>query len=156
LLIEMRKATNSDLEKIYEIELECFAEDAFSKTLLRYIINSKNFLTIVAVADGEPVGFISGYINHEGSKKVGHVYTLDVKGGFRRRGIGSSLLTALENAFVEMGVVSCYLEVRAENIGALRLYNKHGYEKLSVMKHYYGFGVDGIRLKKNLNRKVPT
>jgi len=152
LTITIRKATLKDLEAIYPIELECFAQEAFSKQLLEYFLRSKDFLTLIASLNGEAVGFITGSVESFRGKPVGHIYTLDVKRNHRRKGVGSSLLQALECALAERGVEVCILEVRLSNVAAQNLYFKHGYKPSQTLKDYYGFGADGVRLEKSLKR----
>ena len=148
--ISVRKATEDDLEVIYKIELECFADDAFTKRQLEYLLMSSSSVTLIAVLNGEAVGFITGSFDRSGNPAVCHVYTLDVKRSYRRRGVGSTLLDLLEHAMAEKGAETCYLEARIDNIAARNLYVKHGYSPVRTLADYYGFGADGLRFKKDL------
>jgi ribosomal-protein-alanine N-acetyltransferase len=139
-----------DLDDIDGIELECFTDESFSKELLKCFLTSPDFVTLIAVLDGEPAGFITGSIFHSKGKLAGHIFTLDVKRKFRRRGVGSTLLDALECVLAEKGVEVCYLEVRLDNVAAKRLYLKRGYKLLEVLEDYYGFGEPAVRLQKRL------
>ena len=85
---------------------------------------------------------------------MGHIWTLEVLPPYRKRGIGARLLTELEERLRAMGAVECYLEVRADNEPALRLYEKLGYEKECRLEDYYGPGVDGFRMRKPLAPKA--
>ncbi len=149
--ISVRKATEEDLEVIYKIELECFADNAFTKRQLEYLLRSANSVTLVAVLDGEPVGFITGSVDRSRDPAVCHVYTLDVKRSYRRMGVGSTLLDLLEHAMAEKGAGICYLEARTDNIAAQNLYVKHGYRPFRILRDYYGFGADGLRFRKDLS-----
>ena len=142
----------TDLDEIYKIETECFTVDAFTYSHLEYCLRSPNFLKLIASIDGEAAGFIIGLLEGSRKKIVGHVYTLDVKHKFRRMGIGSMLLEALEKNFIDKGAVISCLEVRLDNIAAKRLYLKHGYSPKKIFRDYYGPGLDAVRLEKNLRK----
>jgi ribosomal protein S18 acetylase RimI-like enzyme len=58
-------------------------------------------------------------------------------------------LQEIEKIFKEKGVKACRLEVREDNIAALRLYQKSGYKKVAKLKNYYG-NAHGIYLQKDL------
>jgi len=151
LPISVRTATADDLEVTYKIEAECFADDAFTRQQLEYLLRAEDSVTLIAFLSEEPVGFIAGSVDRS-KKTIGHVYTLDVKQNYRRRGVASRLLDSLERALAERGVQSCYLEARVDNVAAQNLYSKHGYRPLGTLKDYYGFGADGLRFRKRLDR----
>jgi len=135
---------------MYEIELECFVHDAFSRRLLEYFLRSPDYLNLIAFLDGKPAGFITASVDESRGRPMCRIYTLDVKSDCRRKGIGSSLLAFLEHILAEENVQACYLEVRADNEAARNLYLKNGYKPLERLRDYYGFGRDGIRYKKDL------
>jgi len=116
---EIREATLTDLDEIYKIEVECFAGNAFTYSHLEYCLRSPSFVKLVASVNGEVAGFIIGSLEDSRERIVGHVYTLDVKRKFRRMGIGSTLLEALEKIFINRGVEKCRLEVRLDNTAAI-------------------------------------
>ncbi len=148
MVFSVRKATADDLDSLFRIEAECFGEEAFSREQLAYCLLAPDFVSLVALVDGEVVGFVVGSVEKSAEKNVGHVYTLDVKKGHRKRGIGGNLLESLESALIEKGVTSFVLEVRVDNVSAGRLYSKHGYESVVRLKDYYDEGVDAVRLRK--------
>jgi len=151
--LEIREAVLADLDEIYEIEIECFIEEAFTYHQLEYCLRSPDFVTLIASVNGETAGFISGLFEDSRKRIVGHVHTLDVKRKFRRMKIGSALLEALEKIFLNKGAEKCYLEVRVDNVAARRLYLKHGYRPEKIFRNYYGSGLDAVRMEKNLWRK---
>jgi len=147
---EIRKAYEKDLDLLYEIELECFGGDAFAKPQLAYCLSSPSFLTLVVLDREQPVGFITGSVENLCQELVGHIYTLDVKPDYRRKGLGVRLLKAFEQALAQRGVRAFCLEVSVDNIAARNLYIKAGYRLHEKLKDYYEPGKDGIRLKKSL------
>jgi ribosomal-protein-alanine N-acetyltransferase len=150
LSFNIRKATIDDLSSLHKIEAECFTDEAFTKNQLEYCLKSSDFVTLVASVDGETIGFITGSIEILSEETAGHIYTLDVKQGHRKRGFGGRLLDAFESSLAEKGIRIIYLEVRVGNISARKLYLKHGYKPHGILKDYYGPRVDAVMLRKTL------
>jgi len=151
LQIVIREAKIDDLETLYKIELECFGHEAFAKSWLEYFLKTPKFLNLVALVKEEIAGFIISSIEHYGNRTYGHIYSLDVSLKYRRRGVAYKLLDKAEEIFIESGAKSCHLEVRTDNVPALRLYRKRGYTTMETLKNYYRTGVNGFRLKKDLS-----
>ncbi len=55
----------------------------------------------------------------------------------RRKGIGSAVLQQLVGTLQGQGFTTLYLEVRARNKLAIRLYNSHGFSKVGMRRAYY-------------------
>lgn len=149
LSITVQRATINDLERLYQIERECFTIEAFGKGHIAYLLQNPNTLSLVAHVNGEIAGFIIGLIHRHDKMITGRVYTIDVAVKHRRKGVGLRLLNELEQKFLKKGVKICYLEVRLDNVAAVELYRKHGYVEVEKLKHYYG-RIHGVRLKKKL------
>jgi len=152
LPISTRQATVNDLEKLYEIERECFTAEAFTKQLLTLLLQDANSVSLIAQINGEIAGFIIGLIQHIRGMKTGHVYTIDVAIKHRRGGAGVKLLKELEQIFAKKGVQVCYLEARLNNVAALELYKKQGYTEIERLNNYYFEGAHGVRLQKRLSQ----
>lgn len=152
LEIVIRKARIDDLETLYEIELECFGPEAFRKSWLEYFLRTPKFVGLVALLHDEIAGFVVGSVEHDRNGTIGHIYSLDVSPRYRRRGVASRLLDKAEELFIESGARACNLEVRTDNVAALRLYRKRGYTVTEFLKDYYSTGTDGFRLKRDLSR----
>jgi len=146
-----RRANTDDLEKLCQIELECFGREAFPETQLAYFLKTAGFTVLVAEIEGEIVGFIVGAVEYRKDRIFGHIYSLDVSLKKRKKGVASRLLGEIEDILVESGVGMCYLEVRVDNVPALSLYRKRGYKIAESLPNYYGMGVNGFRLEKGLS-----
>jgi len=150
MTITVRQAEVGDLQVLWKIEKECFRVEAFTKEQIAHILKSPAGVSLVAQIDHAIVGFILGLIYEFDEIKAGHIFTIDVLVEHRRKGVASRLLGEFERSLIKKDVRTCFLEVRADNVAARRLYRKHGYTEVKRLKDYYGDGVDGLRLKKSL------
>lgn len=66
-----------------------------------------------------------------------HVTNVAVDPVVRRRAVGSHLLVALLEEGLRRGATAATLEVRASNLGALRLYGGFGFAPVGVRPGYY-------------------
>ncbi len=138
-MIKFEVMEENHIQGLLKVEAECFdsgfALETFNKEL-------KNPLAYYVVAlDGEiPVGYC-GIWNVCGEAEV---IDIGVLSEYRKRGIGKGLFEAVFQYMRENGVGTLNLEVREDNIPAIRLYEKLGFEKVGVRKKYYDNKVDAI------------
>ena len=147
--ITIEDASIRHLDKLYEIEMECFEREAFTKQQIAHLLTDYDSVSLVAKVNGEIIGFIIGMVYLERNSLIGHILTIDISPIHRRKGTAQKLLQEIEKIFTEKGVKACRLEVKEDNIAALRLYQKFGYKKVAKLKNYYG-NAHGIYLKKDL------
>lgn len=147
--VTIEDASVHHLDRLHEIERECFKQEAFTKQQLFHLLVDYNSISLIAKADDEIAGFIIGIIRIGRNALVGHILTVDVSHGHRRKGVGLLLLQRIEELFREKGVRTSHLEVREDNPAALSLYEKCGYRKAGRLKKYYG-NADGLCLRKTL------
>lgn len=97
---------------------------------------------VVALEDGAVVGY-AGLCDYPDQAWV---QTIAVAPAVQGTGLGSQLLLALlaEASRRRQQVVS--LEVRADNLAAQRLYDRHGFTRTGVRRGYYPGGVDALVL----------
>jgi ribosomal-protein-alanine acetyltransferase len=150
MIFSIQQASPTDLETLSNIEQECFTSEAFSKTQIASLLKAPTSIGLLAKAGGQVVGFIIGLVNDFGEIKLGHIVTIDVVPKYRRKGVGMLMLQEVEREFQNAGVKVCYLEVRADNTAAKKLYQKRGYRQVEVLEDYYYRGEHGIRLEKAL------
>lgn len=82
---------------------------------------------LVAVADGRVVGTVRGHVRADGVVEIGR---LAVGDGFLRRGVGTALVLALEEAFPDATRFELFTGEQARE--PLDLYAKLGYEAFRV------------------------
>jgi ribosomal-protein-alanine acetyltransferase len=137
------------LDKLCEIEKQCFEQEAFTKQQLVYLLTDYNTIGLTALVNGEIAGFAIARVDIGRNEQFGHIVTVDVTPTYRRKGIAQKLLHEIETTFKERGINECRLEVREDNVAASNLYQKLGYKKVGRLKRYYG-NAHGLYLKKTL------
>jgi ribosomal-protein-alanine acetyltransferase len=138
------------LGKLYEIEKQCFGQEAFTKQQLAYLLTEYNAIGLAARVNSEIVGFAIARVDIGRNTSFGHILTVDIALAYRRKGIAQKLLQEIETIFREKGIKECRLEVREDNVAALNLYQKLGYKKVGKLEKYYG-EAHGLYLQKSLH-----
>ena len=147
--VKIQRASIKHLDKLYEIEIECFDKEAFTKQQIAHLLTDHNSTSLIAELNGEISGFVIGKTHRKWRLTTGHVLTIDVSPKYRRKGIGLRLLQEIERIFKDKGVRVCFLEVREDNTAALNLYQRFGYREVGRLEHYYG-NTHALCLKKKL------
>jgi ribosomal-protein-alanine N-acetyltransferase len=146
--LKIEDATIKQLDKLFEIEAQCFDQEAFTKRQISYLLSDYNSISLVAKVDNDIAGFIIGQIDVEEEAVFGHIITLNVAPNFRRKGIAQMLLKEIETILKNKGINEVRLEVRQGNQAAINLYLKLGYKEIGQLEKYYG-KAHGLYLKKN-------
>jgi len=96
-------------------------------------------------AAAEAEGDVLGYAGLAAYSGEAHVLTLGVARAEQGRGLGGALLRDLLLAAEHSGAREVYLDVRADNRVAQRLYARHGFVPIGVRRRYYQpSGTDAI------------
>jgi len=145
-------AVEDDLEVIQGIELSIYPT-AWTMNFFRLMLSLSSELFLVALDDGELIGYAVGELNKMGTvadpKIVGHVLNVAVTEEHQGGGVGTVLMDELELRLQRKGAGVAYLEVRETNAGAQAMYRKRGYRYVRTSKGYYG-DEDGFIMMKSL------
>jgi ribosomal-protein-alanine N-acetyltransferase len=147
--IKIEPATITLLDKFYEIEEQCFEQEAFTKRQISYLLTDYNTIALMAKTDSGIAGFIIAQVEVEENTEFGHIITINVTPKQRRQGTATKLLHKIENILKQKGITQCRLEVREDNKHAIKLYQKLGYQTVGILENYYG-KKHGLYLKKIL------
>ncbi len=139
----VEQATWRDLNQLRNIEKICFPQDAWPLWDLIGVLTLPNVVRLKAVVDDRMVGFIAGDIRH--SENMAWVATVGVLPEYRGRGIGTALMKACEE---QLGIPTIRLSVRLSNEGAVRLYQRLGYQRVGIWPNYYLDGEDAVVMEK--------
>ena len=128
----IRKMTGRDLDEIMQIELQSFTLP-WSRQSYENELNNRYATYIVADYEGEVAAYGGMWVVVEEA----HITNEAVAPRYRRQGMGSRLLQALLNIARQKRVCRVYLEVRASNLAAMRLYSAQGFIPTGVRRQYY-------------------
>ena len=152
--VEVRRGSLADLESLEPLwltvhhrhaeampELAPYVSDeqswAVRRTLYTELLAKPDTVLLLAGVDAELVGYGLAHVTAAdqtwvadtwtSGARVGEIESLGVLPAHRGRGIGSTLLTALERELAAGGVHDLVLGVLPGNDAAIRLYERHGY-----------------------------
>ncbi len=147
--IKIEDASLKHLDRLFEIEEQCFTKEAFTKQQISYLLTDYNTISLVAKVDNEIAGFVILQLESEDDVVFGHIVTLNVATKYRRKGIAQTMLHETENILKSRGITESRLEVKQDNSAAIKLYQRLGYREIGKLDHYYG-KKHGLYLQKNL------
>lgn len=135
--------TPDDLPRILKLERRLFPIDAWSESMFRDELRAEGRHYIVAEAE-ESGGEVVGYAGLRTVPPQGDVQTIAVDEPQWGSGIGAALLTELLAEAARREVAEVFLDVRADNPRAQRLYRRFGFTEIGSRRSYYRDGVDAI------------
>lgn len=150
--VRYRRATLEDIPQIEELEKENFPKEAFGRRQIKYLLQSPNAIALTAYSNHKVLGYVIG-MGRMGSLAV-RIYTFCVRKDYRLKGIGTSLLTMLEEECRKRGIRYLTLEVGEYNLIALRFYQKNGFLEYYRVPAYYRDGTTAIRMKKAITKQT--
>ena len=128
----IRRMVQTDLEQVAVIAAGLFTQpwdrQGFADALP---LESACFLV---AAEGDKV---RGYCGLYMAADEGEVINVAVAKASQGKGIASRLMDALLDEGHARGVHRFFLEVRVSNDAAIRLYEKYGFKKQGIRKHFY-------------------
>jgi ribosomal protein S18 acetylase RimI-like enzyme len=163
--IKLRTHVPEDFETLYRIDRVCYEpEIAYSRRELRDYLQFPGAECVVAEAiesgshrsyqtlsEGpvcQETAQIAGFCIAAHQETWGYIITMDVLEAYRRRGVGTALLTEEERRLAVWGVREVGLETATDNESAIAFWQKHGYRTRAVRKGYYPGGRDAYRMTK--------
>lgn len=132
-MVRVRNLNASDLTHIRAIAQQSPEAAHWSESDYILLLEDLASIALAIEIDGELAGFLIG-------KQVSdqaEVFNLVVKPAYRRKHVGSSLLSASLREFASRGAVYVYLEVRESNTAAIAFYRKHGFRTSGRRELYY-------------------
>ena len=148
----IRPATLADLDALVALERRAFTTDHLSRRQYRHHLASAS-ACVLAAADASGLLGKAVVLFRKGSD-IARLYSIAVADAARGRGLGEALAYAVERAARTRGCARLRLEVRQDNAGAIRLYERMGYRRFGAYAGFYEDGADAWRYEKNLRRKT--
>jgi len=126
-----------DFAVLYGIEEVCFAPRLrFSRAMMQRLVRRANAATWIAEEEGRMAGFAIV----EWNGVAAYIETIEVLPEWRGRGMAGELLRSVEGSACAADARMIWLHVDAENAGAVRLYERHGYRCEGREENFYPQG----------------
>lgn len=130
-VIELRAMVESDLPAVLAIENAIYAfpwtPGNFRDSL------AAGYSCSAYVRDGELIGYAVVML----AADEAHLLNLSIAAARQKQGHGSQLLHRVCACARGSGARLVFLEVRPSNLAALRLYHRHGFQRVGLRREYY-------------------
>ncbi len=137
-----REIVNVNSDKIYaivDLEKRCF-DDPWTPSMIEGDMMHEFSDFLLLKVDGKNVGYMNMWII-DNSIELNRIC---IDPDYRKKGYADDLMNYLIDVMVEKNLDRIILEVAADNIPALKLYDKYGFQDLHVREKYYDNGADAI------------
>ncbi|MCP5052067.1 MAG: ribosomal protein S18-alanine N-acetyltransferase [bacterium] len=132
--IRTRKAAAGDIGAITEIEAQQFPHPWKE----RYFIDELSHdISYFYVAEDSAASCVAGYIIFWIVEEMLELHKIAVAAQYQKKGIGKQLFNLILETAKQKKVTEIFLEVRASNQGAIRLYESFEFKQVGVRKDYY-------------------
>jgi ribosomal protein S18 acetylase RimI-like enzyme len=150
--ITIRKGRLADLNRLVAIENAAFESDRLTRRSLRAHLTKSTVSLLVAEAEVGGFAQVVGYalIAFRQDSKKARLYSI-ASDPQHRVGLGRLLLAACEEEAARRGAESLVLEVRADNLRAIAMYEERDYVKFGTLADYYEDGASALRYEKRLS-----
>ncbi len=129
--MEIKRLARGD-ERAVEQAASCFDHQLIPEATTRFL-NSDDHHLLVAYDSGVAVGLVTGVeLTHPDKGTEMFLYELGVSPGFRGRGFGRALVTALANLARERGCYGMWVLTEDDNDAALATYTRAGASREST------------------------
>ena len=129
--IELRPMTEADLPAVMAIETAIYpfpwTPGNFRDSL------AACYSCWICLRNGEPIGYAVLML----AADEAHLLNLSIAAACQQQGHGSLLLRRLCDVARAQGARTMFLEVRPSNVAGLRLYERHGFQRVGLRREYY-------------------
>ena len=150
--ITLRPMRRDDLAAVLEIERRSFAQP-WSRGFFEKELATPFARLVVGVDEGGPRPMVVGYTCRWRVTDEVHLLNVAIHPERRGLGYGRELVEAVVTEAREARARVVFLEVRAGNVVARRLYRMLGFRDLGIRRGYYGPGQDAIVMELRLDAR---
>ncbi len=148
-MIQIRELVSTDIDDVYRLEKQIFQSDAWSKQNLTADSEASHTNYLVITEDEKVVGY-AGLSSPPGSFQA-DINTIAIAESHRRQGLARQLVERMIQLATRHGAENLFLDVRADNPGAIKLYQGFEFEHIDTRKNYYQpAGVDALVMRKEI------
>ena len=127
------------ISELKKEDLNLLNDTFINKEYLENEFNNNPFIKVLILTEDK----IIGYLYYSDIYDRVEINQIEIEENHRNCGKGSILLKKL----IDIVDKSITLEVREDNIPAIKLYEKFNFKKVAIRKNYYN-GVDGILMER--------
>ena len=127
------------ISELKKEDLNLLNDTFINKEYLENEFNNNPFIKVLILKEDK----IIGYLYYSDIYDRVEINQIEIEEAHRNCGKGSILLKKL----IDIVDKSITLEVREDNIPAIKLYEKFNFKKVAIRKNYYN-GVDGILMER--------
>ena len=147
--ILIRRVGLNRVDDLLALETACFATDRTTRRNLRNLLRSPSAYCAGAFHRGKLVGSMA--ILFRRNSTSARIHLLAVSASVRRLGIGRRMMARAEREARKRGCNRMRLEVRMDNLPAIRLYERLGFVDTAVISGYYDDGAHAFVMLKELS-----
>lgn len=141
----IQKMLPKHLDDVLKIERRIFPDPWSRKSFTYEILANAYSLPLVLLMEETVIGYSIIWIIFEEF----HIANFAIHPDYQRQGLGTYFFNEIMKKAV--GLEYAILEVRDSNLKAIRLYEKFGFKRIMLRKHYYSNGDNAIVMRKWLN-----
>ena len=143
-----RPANAFDLPVFVSLDKELFPYSPWSASQYKEEFSAPTRHFVVALDETESIIGYAGVFAPGGAEA--DVLTVGVIPSQRGKGIARQLMAQITDWARQQGSTAMMLEVKADNLEAIGLYDSLGYSKLNIRKDYFGSGLDALVMRLEL------
>lgn len=147
---QLTTLSDNDLENLYQLEQQLFPDDSWDISALQDLF-AQDYNHFFVVKELEK---IIGYCIVQVMFDTAEILRIGVGQGYQGKGFAKNLLNIVVIFLINLSVEKLLLEVRADNISAIHLYQSFGFLQIHCRKNYYrlqnGLTIDALILQKTL------
>lgn len=121
------------LDSVYNLEIDIFKLDAWSKSAFISELDNKFSLNLVLLKDSIVIGYIFSSLVIDQC----YISNFAISKTFQSKGFGKILFKYFINILLYKKDISISLDVRTSNIQAIYFYEKFGFIKFYTRKNFY-------------------
>jgi [ribosomal protein S18]-alanine N-acetyltransferase len=133
----VRAALPRDLGAVDVIERACFSDPWSRQALAEELERSTSYFVVAVASAASPEETVVGYAIAHAAADEAEVANVAVSPTHRGQGLGAMLVRGVLDQVRGAGALDCWLEVRASNTAARRLYAQLGFDDVGLRKRYY-------------------
>lgn len=144
--IEVRDMTNSDIDRVMEIENLCFKAPWGKEDIYREINDNKlSVMSVITVND-----IVVGFCDYWNTFDSGTICQIAIHPDYQHQSLGTRLFDEVLKDAKAKKIRTMTLEVRETNSKAIKFYQKFGFVITLVKEKYYTNGENAIYMIKEV------